>query len=343
MRLLRILGIAVLICVAIVAAMIVFGTAKTPEAARSVLDPFRNVDFSDLPPLNRYTARDGTGLSYRKYEAHGNPTSSEKQVAVLIHGAAADSKSMHALAKSLEQHAVTVFVLDLRGHGANLPLGDVRYMGQMDDDLADFVQQLRPQYPSTRWALIGFSAGGGFGLRFDGGPYGSVFDRYLLLSPYVSYNGPTQRPPSKPAEHGNGGVQGTDIRSFAAPYTGRIIALILLNKLGIHGFDGLPVMAFAVSGTRSLTPTYSLRMLANMAPRTDYLTDIRNIHNPTGVMVGEEDEFSLPDQFAPVFHSQRPDVTVKVLPHLKHLDMITNPVALDTIQQWLDGNDSAGR
>jgi non-heme chloroperoxidase len=342
MRLLRILAFGVLICVMVVAGMIFFGTSKTPRPMQSITDPFRSVDFSDLPPLNRYTARDGAALSYREYRAVESSGSGEKQVAVLIHGSAADSQSMHAMAKTLALDGVTVFVPDLRGHGANQPRGDVHYVGQLDDDLEDFVQQKRSQYPSTHWTLIGFSSGGGFALRFDGGPDGNLFDRYLLLSPFLSYNGPTQRPASKPVTNGNGNTQKADIQSMVAPYTGRIIALLLLNKLGIHWFDGLPVLAFAVPPeAKSLTPTYSLRMLVNLAPRTDYVADIRNIHKPTAVMVGGEDEFSLPEKFAPVFHSQRQDVTVKIVPRLGHLDMITSPVALQAVQECFKGANNA--
>jgi pimeloyl-ACP methyl ester carboxylesterase len=342
MRLIRVLAVAVLIGVVSLAGMIAFGTAEAPRPVQSITDPFRNVEFNDLPPVSRYAGRDGTSLSYREYGALESLGSGEKQVAVLIHGSAADSQSMHAMAKMLAQDGVTVFVPDLRGHGANQPRGDVRYLGQLDDDLADFVQKKRPEHPATVWTLVGFSSGGGFALRFDSGPYGTLFDRYLLLSPYLSYNGPTQRPASQPATGETGSARRGNARSWVALYTGRLIALVLLNKLGIHWFDGLPVLAFAVpSGAKSLTPTYSLRMLTNLAPRSDYLADIRNIHKSTAVMVGQDDEFSLPDKFAPVFHSQRQDVAVKILPRLGHLDMITSPVALQAVQDWFKGADSA--
>jgi hypothetical protein len=120
------------------------------QPVQATLDPFRSVDYSDLPPLNLYTARDGTSLAFREYRVSNSSRSSEKQVAVLIHGSAADGLSMHVLAKGLADEGDTVFVPDLRGHGANQPRGDVRYLGQLDDDLADFVRQMRPRYPSTR-------------------------------------------------------------------------------------------------------------------------------------------------------------------------------------------------
>jgi non-heme chloroperoxidase len=335
MRWLRILAIGVFLCVAIIGGMIAFGTAKAPQRAQSILDPFRGVDYSDLPALSRYTARDGAALSYREYQAARPSGAGEKRAAVLIHGSSDSGLGLHAMAKTLAQAGVIVFVPELRGHGASQPIGDVGYVGQLDDDLADFVEQQKPRHPASQWTLVGFSSGGGFALRIDGGPYGSLFDRYLLLSPYVSYNGPTQRTASKPLASGNGSSQKIDTQSWVAVYTGRIIALALLNKVGIHWFDGLPVIAFAVPpGSKALTPTYSMRMLANLSPRADYLADIRNIHKPTAVMVGQEDEFSIADQFAPVFHSQRQDVAVTILPRLGHLDMITNPAALHAVLEW---------
>src|SRR5258708_23660530 len=171
MRWFRVLSIVVLLCVTILAGMIAFGTAKAPQRAQSIVDPFRGVDFSDLPPPNRYTARDGATLTYREYRAASPSGAGEKQVAVLIHGSSDSGLGLHAMAKMLAQAGVTVFVPELRGHGANQPLGDIAYVGQLDDDLADFVQQQRPQHPATRWALAGFSSGGGFALRIDGGPY----------------------------------------------------------------------------------------------------------------------------------------------------------------------------
>ena len=333
MRWLRRLAIVVLLCVMALAGMIAFGTAKAPQRGQSVIDPFRAVDFSDLPASHRYIARDGVALSYREYPIPNG--TGEKQIAVLIHGSSDSGLGMHAMAKMLAQAGVTVFVPDLRGHGTNQPLGDIGYIGQLDDDLADFVQQEKPKHPATPWSLVGFSSGGGFALRIDGGPYGNLFDRYLLLSPNVSYNGPTQRTASKPVTDGNGKVQKPEIQSWVAVYTGRIIALVLLNKVGVHWFDGLPVVAFAVPpGKNYLTPTYSMRMVTNLAPRTDYLAEIRNIHKPTAVMVGQADEFSIAEQFAPVFHSQRQDVAVTILPGLGHLDMITSPAALHSVLDW---------
>ena len=98
------------------------------------------------------------------------------------------------MALALQQESgSTVLVPDLRGHGANRPHGDIVYNGQLDDDMEDFVQTVKPAYPAKKWTLLGFSSGGGFALRIAGDPQGSEFDRYLLLSPFLRYNAPTAR------------------------------------------------------------------------------------------------------------------------------------------------------
>lgn len=59
--------VAGLIVVAVVglAGLLIFGTASPPPPLRSVSDPMRRIDFSDLPPRQHFEARDGQALSYR--------------------------------------------------------------------------------------------------------------------------------------------------------------------------------------------------------------------------------------------------------------------------------------
>ena len=93
------------------AGLIVFGTASQPPPMTSVSDPLRRVDFSDLPKLQHFTARDGQALSYRLYPGTG------QDVVVLIHGSSGESSGMHAVAKTLSAIGDTVYVPDVRGHG----------------------------------------------------------------------------------------------------------------------------------------------------------------------------------------------------------------------------------
>src|SRR5262245_10287562 len=128
MKWLRIGGIVVAVCVAVVimalGGMLAFGKAKPPTVAAEFGDQFRRVDYRDLPPLESYRARDGVERSYRSYRAGATDAQSQK-VAVLIHGATDSSAGMHVVAKSLAQAGVTAYVPDVRGHGANQPHGDI--------------------------------------------------------------------------------------------------------------------------------------------------------------------------------------------------------------------------
>ena len=131
---------------------------KAPPLA-SISEPFADVDFTDLRTVQTYVARDGTKLGYRVYEGGG------AQVVVLIHGSSDDGAGMHPLAKALHDAGASVYVPVLRGHGNFGHNGDIDYIGQLEDDLADFVGMLRPLHPNASFSLIGFSSGGGFVLR----------------------------------------------------------------------------------------------------------------------------------------------------------------------------------
>jgi alpha-beta hydrolase superfamily lysophospholipase len=306
--------------------MLLFGTTGAPPVMQGFGNQFRSVDYGDLPPLEYYRARDGASLAFRTYPARATDVRPQR-VAVLIHGASDSSAGMHVVAKALAATGVSCYVPDLRGHGANQPHGDLRYAGQLEDDLIDFMRQIRPKHPPAQWTMIGFSAGGGFALRIDGGAEGNMFDQYLLLAPGLRFDAPTSRLAQK------NGTNSNDAASrFVAPYTGRLIAITVLHGLGIRWFDGLPVLGFAVPlESKRFTAAYSMRLLEDFSPHQDYLADIRNIHKPTVVLVGAHDEFLLPEKFAPVFHGQRTDVEINVLPGLNHLDLVTSPEAMRAI------------
>ena len=98
---------------------------------------------------------------------------------------------MHPLAQALAAQGFTVDALDMRGHGDSGKRGQINYIGQLEDDIADFVKAVPHAGPST---LLGFSSGGGFVLRFAASAQQTLFDRYVLLSPYLHYNAPTAKP-----------------------------------------------------------------------------------------------------------------------------------------------------
>jgi pimeloyl-ACP methyl ester carboxylesterase len=327
-RILKWLGISVAIYLAAmlaVAAMLVrFSHLDQPKPLKSVTDPFANMDLSGLPAVTRYKARDGAQLSYRIYKG------GDTQVAVLIHGSAGSSYDMHRMAEALVQRGVTVYVPDLRGHGANYPHGDISYIGQLDDDMADFMNAVHPQYQSAKWSLVGFSSGGGFALRVagsePGGEPANWFDRFVFISPFLRYNAPTVRPAS-PSEEAS-----PDHNIWYSVSIKRIVGLSIFNSFGIHPFDGLPVLAFPVpADIEATTATYSFRLEENFAPRADYKADIKAIKKPAQVFVGGQDELFLPEKFAEVFDKGRSDIPVTIVPGMGHSDMITKAEAIAVV------------
>src|SRR6516165_6958016 len=150
----RVLIIGLGLVVVIFAAVIIFGGPGTPHPMGSITDPFGSVDFSDLPQLSEFTARDGTRLAYRHYV----PTSATpgRGSVVLIHGSSATSSSMHPMAKAFSGAGYPTYALDIRGHGGSGRKGQIAYMGQLEDDLVDFMRAVSPRKPVT---LAGFSSG----------------------------------------------------------------------------------------------------------------------------------------------------------------------------------------
>ncbi len=143
----RVLIIGPGLVVAIFALVIIFGGPGTPHPMGSITDAFSSVDFSDLPQLSRFTARDGTKLAYRSYTL---ATSAPSQGSVvLIHGSSATSSSMHPMAKELSAAGFTTYALDIRGHGGSGDKGQIGYIGQLEDDLTDFMRAVSPPAPVT--------------------------------------------------------------------------------------------------------------------------------------------------------------------------------------------------
>jgi non-heme chloroperoxidase len=309
------LGVLLVPCI-VLAGAVAFGTSPAPAPMTSIGTPFRAVDYSDMPPLTTYQARDGAQLAYRLYP--GNPT----RIAVLVHGSSSNSASLHSMAKAAQAEGFTAYTMDVRGHGASGTKGDIAYNGQLDDDLADFVAYLRREFPAATLELAGFSSGAAFALRTAGGANGELFDRYVLVSPALPYNAPTMRP------NAGGWVQ---------PFIPRIVGLTILDRIGIHRFEYLPVIAFAVDPSSSTNPTasYSYRLQQSYSAHGDFRADIRNIRKPTRVLVGAEDDLLFANAFAPLFGAERSDIPVTVIPGLGHTEMSVQPEALAAFAEAL--------
>ena len=312
--------ISALIYFGIAAVLIFFGKPKKfAQVQRGIAFNELFFDYSSLPKLNRFIARDGTKLPYRYYPAKSN------KVLILLHGSGWHSRYFLPLAEFISAEGLAqVYTPDLRGHGTTPEKrGDVDYIGQFEDDLMDLIAIIRKDNPKAMLIVGGHSSGGGLAIRFAGSRYSEQANAYLLIAPFLKYNAPTMRPNS-------GG--------WARPYTGRIIGLTILNNVGIHWFDYLTAIEFNMpEEARDWTETlsYSHRLNTSYAPR-NYEKDLRAITQPLLVVVGNEDDAFIADQFEPVI-SQYTSVQVKLLAGLTHMGVVVRPEIRPVIKKWLEG------
>jgi alpha-beta hydrolase superfamily lysophospholipase len=306
---LSIVGAAALVLTAMIAAPL----ARLPELT-SVSKAARAVDRSTMPALERFSARDGTELSYRRYPARG-PSSGK--IAILVHGSSGSSIAVHALADALAGRGVETYAPDMRGHGGSGTRGDVVFVGQLENDLEDLVSVVRKASPQEPLTLLGHSAGGGFALRVASSPIQNLFARTVLLAPYLGYDAPTNRPDS-------GGWARADIP--------RIFGLLALRGLGIDCCEALPTLAFAVpaNSERILASTYSYRLMRNFATR-GYKGDFAAAKNPLTLISGAADELMLADRYADAVHAIAPSVEVKLIDGVDHMGIVSDPKAVSAV------------
>jgi non-heme chloroperoxidase len=316
--LLGLIGLLILVAI-IPIAVIAFDAPSLPPPMVSMARSLEQIDYGDVPTPLQFRPRDGASLRYYAYPAEPD------KIAVLIHGSAGPGTSMHALAQSLRAAGVTAYVLDVRGHGGSGRRGDIDYIGQLDDDVADFIAQLgRARRGETR-TLVGFSAGAGFSVRFAGGPYGLLFDRYMLLAPIL---------PGSPAWRPNAGGW----TNISLP---RIVTIAYLGRAGIHWFDGFPVISYAVSRdpSRDTTASYSFRLAMNFGAGQGYASYLKNIRRPAAILVGDADEQVVADQLAPLLQNLGVNIPVTIVPNMKHADMIAAPAALQEVVRAISLQD----
>jgi non-heme chloroperoxidase len=279
-------------------------------------------DYSELPELNTYISRDERSLKYRVYPSESN------KILILIHGSGWHSTYLLPLAKYISsENLAKVYTPDLRGHGINpANRGDINYINQLEDDLADFVSMAKKENPSSSIIIGGHSSGGGLVIRFAGSKYKNIADAYMLFSPFLKYNSPTIK-----LNSGN----------WAIPHTPRIIGLSMLNNIGISWFNFLQVIDFNMpeeyrDGTETLT--YSYRLNTGFAPR-NYKKDLRSIEQETLVLVGTSDESFIAEEFNPEISKYKKDANIVLVENVTHMGIVVGNEVQPIIKDWISNLD----
>ena len=123
----------------------------------------------------------------RRYGAGGV----DKPLLIMVHGSGWHGMQFHGLAKELATQA-DVVLQDLRRHGVSPHRrGDIDYINQFEDDLADLIKATAQ--PNQKVVVLGHSSSGGLVVRFAGGEHGEIIDHAVLLAPFLKHNAPTTR------------------------------------------------------------------------------------------------------------------------------------------------------
>lgn len=274
----------------------------------------------EMPELSYFRARDGALLAFRYYPSENDT------VLIILHGASAQSGAYSALAHFVSGRGLAqVYTPNIRGHyRSGARPGDVDYIGQLEDDLADLISAIRSDNPRAKIILAGHSAGGGLAIRFAGGRYGSEAAGYILLAPYLGHTAPI--------------IPRVRKSSWAQPNRSRGIGITLLNWIGIRRLNHLPVIEFdlpAAIRNGSETLRYSYRLWMAISPRVNYRRDLRALDRPLLALLGEADATLDPENSARIL-SNATRGTVRVVPGATHLGIIFNMQTHQLIKEWLE-------
>ena len=281
------------------------------------------IDYSELPELSQYTARDGVVLPVRHYPLE--PPATSDRVLVLIHGSGYHSRYLMPLAERIAASgAAQVYTPDLRGHGSSpARRGDIDYVDQLEDDLADLITHIRESNAGARIFVGGHSSGGGLALRFAGSRHRSMSAGFALLAPFLRHDAPTSR---------------SNAGGWARPKTARIVALAILNAMGVSRFDNTVVIEFVMpeevrDGTETLA--YTHRLNTGLAPR-HYESDFEAIDTPLLVLVGDDDEAFIADKFPETVSRHAPDAVVEIVVDASHMGIVAGEASAEMLIRWLE-------
>lgn len=288
-------------------------------SGQTTADALGHASFSpaaaNLPPLKSYVAKDGARLGFRFYDS----VNKDKAI-ILLHGSSSHGEYLHELAQYLSLQGVgQVYVPNLRGHyGSGGKRGDCAYVGQLEDDLYDFINLFDLQ--NKKVYIAGHSSGGGLAIRYSGGPYGDEIAGYILISPAIP-RAPTMR-------------QGT-AGGWATVSLLKMVALSFLNTIGITYFNHLHVIRFnkpqAYCDGRE-TLSYSYNLYSSYHPRQPYDRDIESLRGRFLLITGSRDEANDHRRFAEVMRNPS---AVKVIEGARHLDIVQNPSMMEMAANWI--------
>jgi alpha-beta hydrolase superfamily lysophospholipase len=258
------------------------------------------------------TASDGVKLAY-----YSVPADQAAASLIFIHGGGAYSGSGYQyLAKGLsEKYNISVYLLDLRGHGnSEGPRGDAPSANQVLKDLDLFIETIQKQNDGGPLYLGGHSSGGGLILNYLTNFNDTNITGYIFLSPHLGYKSKTER------------------RGIKHPFTKVKTGLFVLNGMSQgKKYGNTPAVFFnypekILQETPLLIRSLTVNMALAATPNNPQ-TQFKNIKKPFGLFIGEYDELFIPEKV--VDYGILPEAAVKkasswqIIKGAKHLSILT--------------------
>jgi alpha-beta hydrolase superfamily lysophospholipase len=268
-----------------------------------------------------FRMRDGAVLTARLFDSDSDLT------VIFLHGVLSFSGELEITARMLRQSTgAKVLNFDLRGHGSSAgEPGDINYIGQYEDDLADIVTSIRKKEPRGRIVLAGHSMGGGIVLRYASQRQLPEVDAYLLFAPLLGSESPTTR-----MEPANGAADASE--PTMKIHLPRIIGLLMLNLFEVKIFNDRSTLFFNLPADFPIHE-YSFRAMISMSPK-DYQASLTADNKPLLVIVGRNDEAFHADRYPPIINLHRNGETV-LIEGENHDSVIRSQAAFDAIRSWL--------
>jgi pimeloyl-ACP methyl ester carboxylesterase len=257
------------------------GKGDIIENASFSFDEIINANVVSIGVPSYLDASDGIKLAYYSFQAN-NPIAS----LIFIHGGGAYSGSGYQyLAKGLsEKYNVSVYLLDLRGHGnSEGPRGDAPSASQVLKDLDLAIDTIQAQNTGAPLYLGGHSSGGGLILNYLSNYNDTNIKGYFFVSPHFGYKSKTER------------------KNIKHPFTKVKTGLFVMNGMSqgrLYGNTQAVFFNYPKSILRempliitSITVNMSLAMTPNN-PKEQF----GNIGKSFGLFIGENDELLVPEK-----------------------------------------------
>lgn len=288
-----------------------------------------------------YLARDRTLLAYDRFHI-----SDAKVTIVFLHGSTYNSRRYANIAKVLNQQGFSACLINWRGHGASEGrLGTVDYIGQLEDDLADFISHYQ-QISEQPLVLAGHSAGAVICLRYID-KYGcNEISGVNFIAPAI--NGPLETVRYKHASakwqykvsYFRAAKPALPAPEKAMAYAPSLKVLPFIIAKLVPFMRHKPILNFPANERiaklegRVLRYSYNLMLSCDI---NDYPSAFNKISVPVLLLCGQYDEVVHPNLLETVFHwhlSPTLNKEMIVLKKVNHIQVVT--ASANILPKWLD-------